>query len=45
MFSIEYIQNLAASHAEIIYALIVLGVFLEGEIVVILAGIFTYESN
>lgn len=45
MFSIEYIQNLAASHAEIIYALIVLGVFLEGEIVVILAGVFTYLGS
>lgn len=45
MFSIEYIQNLAASHAEIIYLLIFLGVFMEGEIVVILAGIFAYLGS
>ncbi len=45
MFSIEYIQNVAASHAEIIYVLILLGVFLEGEIVVILAGIFAYLGS
>ncbi len=45
MFTLSYIQEIAASHAEIIYALIVLGVFLEGEIVVILAGIFTYLGS
>lgn len=45
MFSIEYIQSIAANHAEIIYLLIFLGVFLEGEIVVILAGIFAYLGS
>jgi membrane protein DedA with SNARE-associated domain len=45
MLSVEYIQSLAASHADIIYILIILGVFLEGEIVVILAGVFAYLGS
>lgn len=45
MFSINYIQELVTSHAQIIYILIALGVFLEGEIVVIIAGIFAYLGS
>jgi len=45
MLTVNYLQNIAAAHADIIYILIVLGVFLEGEIVVILAGVFSYLGS
>jgi len=45
MLSISYIQHFAASHADIMYLLIVIGVFLEGEIMVIIAGIFAYLGS
>jgi len=45
MLSLSYIQNFAAAHAEIIYLLIVLGVFLEGEIMVIIAGVFAHLGS
>lgn len=45
MPTISYVQHFAASHAEIIYLLIVLGVFLEGEIMVIIAGIFAHLGS
>jgi membrane protein DedA with SNARE-associated domain len=45
MLSISYVQNFAAVHAEIIYLLIILGVFTEGEIMVIIAGIFAHLGS
>lgn len=45
MLSINYITHFAAVHANIAYALIALGVVLEGEIVVILAGIFAHLGS
>ena len=45
MLSIAYIRHFAAIHADIAYALIALGVILEGEIVVILAGIFAHLGS
>lgn len=45
MLSIHYIQNFAASHADIMYLLIVLGVIIEGEIMVIIAGIFSHLGS
>lgn len=42
MIIFDYIQSFAYAHTEVIYALIAIGVFLEGEIVVIIAGILSY---
>ncbi len=42
MLSISYLQHFVESNAEIVYMLIVLGVIIEGEIVVIIAGIFAH---
>jgi membrane protein DedA with SNARE-associated domain len=42
MLSISYLKHFATVHAELAYALIVLGVVLEGEIAVIVAGIFAH---
>lgn len=41
MITISYIHHFVEFHASIAYVLIVLGVIIEGEIVVILAGIFS----
>jgi len=45
MLSIGYIKHFAADNAETLYILICLGVILEGEIVVILAGIFAHLGS
>lgn len=45
MLSIAYIRHFAAIHADLAYILIALGVILEGEIVVILAGIFSHLGS
>lgn len=45
MITIGYIKHFASSHAEIAYALLILGVIIEGEIVVILAGIFAHLGS
>lgn len=45
MLSITYIKHFAASHAEIIYILIILGVIIEGEIAVIIAGILAHLGS
>jgi len=45
MLSISYIQSFAASHADIMYLLIFLGVIIEGEIMVIIAGIFAHLGS
>jgi membrane protein DedA with SNARE-associated domain len=45
ILTISYIQHFAASHAGIIYLLIILGVIIEGEIVVIIAGIFAHLGS
>jgi membrane protein DedA with SNARE-associated domain len=42
MLSISYLKHFATVHAELAYVLIVLGVVLEGEIAVIIAGIFAH---
>jgi membrane protein DedA with SNARE-associated domain len=41
MLTIDFIKHFVSVHADIAYILIVLGVILEGEFVVILAGIFS----
>lgn len=43
--TISYIQHFTASHVEIIYLLIVLGVIIEGEIIVIIAGILAHLGS
>jgi membrane protein DedA with SNARE-associated domain len=45
MPTISYIQHFTASHVEIIYLLIVLGVIVEGEIIVIIAGILAHLGS
>ena len=45
MITLGYIKHFASIHAELAYALIILGVILEGEIVVILAGIFAHLGS
>jgi membrane protein DedA with SNARE-associated domain len=45
MLSIKHIADFALLHADIAYILIILGVIIEGEIVVILAGIFAYFGS
>ncbi len=45
MMTIGHIKDFALLHADIAYLLIVLGVIIEGEIVVILAGIFAHLGS
>ncbi len=45
MLSIIFIKQFIAEHANIIYLLIILGVALEGEIMVIFAGIFAHLGS
>ena len=45
MLSFYFIKHFVAEHATTIYALITLGVFLEGEIVAVLGGIFAHLSS
>lgn len=45
MLSIAYIKHFAALHADIAYILIILGVIIEGEIVVVIAGIFAHLGS
>jgi membrane protein DedA with SNARE-associated domain len=45
MLTINHIKDFALLHADIAYILIILGVILEGEIVVILAGIFAHLGS
>ncbi len=45
MLTLSFIKQFAATHADIAYLLIVLGVIIEGEIVVILAGIFAHLGS
>lgn len=45
MLSISFIKHFAASNAEIIYILIILGVIIEGEIAVIIAGILAHLGS
>jgi membrane protein DedA with SNARE-associated domain len=45
MITLGYIKHFALAHAEIAYMLIILGVIIEGEIVVILAGIFAHLGS
>lgn len=43
--SINFISNFVEAHAVIVYLVIIIGVILEGEIVVILAGIFSHLGS
>lgn len=45
MLSLSLIKNFALSHANTAYLIILLGVFIEGEIVVIIAGIFSHLDS
>jgi len=45
MLTIHYIKEFALLHAHLIYLLILLGVVIEGEIAVILAGIFAHLGS
>ena len=45
MLTLSYIKHFASVHAEIIYVLIALGVIIEGEIMVIIAGIFAHLGS
>jgi membrane protein DedA with SNARE-associated domain len=45
MLTISYIQSYIIAHIEIVYLLIILGVILEGEIVVIIAGILAHLDS
>jgi len=45
MLSITHIADFALLHANLIYLLIILGVIIEGEIAVILAGIFAHLGS
>ena len=45
MLTISYLQNFILNHIEIVYLLIILGVIIEGEIVVIFAGIFAHLNS
>ena len=42
MLTFGYVKDFAIAHAELIYLVIVLGVILEGEIIVIIAGILSH---
>lgn len=45
MLTINFIRHFAASNADIAYLMISLGIILEGEIVVIIAGIFAHLGS
>jgi membrane protein DedA with SNARE-associated domain len=45
MLSIQHIADFALLHASLVYILIILGVIVEGEIAVILAGIFAHLGS
>jgi len=45
MLSITFLHNFVAEHNHIAYLLIILGVIIEGEIVVIIAGIFAHLAS
>ncbi len=45
MLTLSYIRHFVELHAEIAYILIVLGVIIEGEIVVVIAGIFSHLGS
>ncbi len=45
MLTIHYIKEFALLHADLIYVLIFLGVIIEGEIAVIIAGIFAHLGS
>jgi len=45
MLSINYIKHFASDNALIAYLLIILGMVIEGEIVIVLAGIFTHLGS
>ena len=45
MFSIKHIADLALLHADILHILIIIGVIIEGEIAVIVAGIFAHLGS
>jgi membrane protein DedA with SNARE-associated domain len=45
MLTLSYIKEFAFAHADIAYLLIVLGVIIEGEIVVVIAGIFAHLGS
>jgi len=45
MLTISYIQSFIINHIEIVYLLIILGVIIEGEIIVIIAGIFAHLNS
>ena len=45
MLTLGYIKHFAASNADIAYLLITIGMIIEGEIVVVIAGIFTHLGS
>ena len=45
MLTLSYIKHFAAMHADIAYILIILGVIIEGEIIVVMAGIFAHLGS
>lgn len=45
MFSIKHIADLALLHSDILHILIIIGVIIEGEIAVIVAGIFAHLGS
>jgi len=45
MLTLSYIKDFVAIHADLAYFLIVLGVIIEGEIVVVMAGIFAHLGS
>jgi membrane protein DedA with SNARE-associated domain len=45
MLSISFIKHFALTHADIAYLIVMLGVLIEGEVVVIIAGIFSHLDS
>lgn len=45
MLTLGYIKHFVAIHADLVYLMIVLGVIIEGEIMVIIAGIFAHLGS
>lgn len=45
MLTVAHIQDFLANHSEIVYLLIILGVIIEGEIVVIIGGILAHLGS
>ena len=45
MLSISFIKHFALTHANIAYLIVMLGVLIEGEVVVIIAGIFSHLDS